>query len=168
MRAVDRALGPFDAAPHAGCPLRAGLERSCRAAWRWHWAPATSASRARCAPGPRGGPSAPAARGGSGGPLPGGKAGRPPAPRRRSPPRPARRYGSQILVGQRPVVGDAVERADAKVRRHVPLPMGRVEHAAAADRVVQDRGDVRIRIVDRIVGRRLPRDWDWPTSRGRR
>ena len=94
--------------------------------------------------------------GGSGGPLPGGNAGI----ARQA--RDAKIFLDllvvrlQVFVGQRPIVGHAVERADAKVGRHVPLPVGGEDHAAAADGVVQDGRDIGIDVADRVIGRRLP------------
>jgi hypothetical protein len=41
--------------------------------------------------------------------------------------------GREVGVGERPVVGDAVERADAEVRRAQPAPVGVEEDRAAAD-----------------------------------
>ncbi len=132
------------------------LQRLDRAAWRWRWAPATSASRARlCALATRRPIGAQRRR----------RQRRTLARRKGRIARQARDaevffdllvVGLQVFVGQRPVVGHAVERADAKVRRHVPLPVGREQDAAAAHGVVEDGRDVRVGIADRIVGRRLP------------
>ncbi len=47
--------------------------------------------------------------------------------------------GREVLVGQRPVVRDAVERAHAEVGRHVALPVRRVNDRAATDRIEEDR-----------------------------
>ena len=58
----------------------------------------------------------------------------------------------EILVSQRPIVAYAVERAHAKVARHVPLPVRCVDDGAAADGVIEHGGDVRFFVVDRIIG----------------
>ena len=79
--------------------------------------------------------------------------------------RPARST-ARVLVGQRPIVGHAVERAHAKIRRHVPLPVRGVNDGAAADRVVEHGGDVGI-ACRRWDNRPAPgADWDCPDSRG--
>ena len=58
----------------------------------------------------------------------------------------------KVLVTQRPVVPDAIECAHAKVRRHVALPVRGIYHCAAADRVVEHRGDVRVPVINGIIG----------------
>ena len=59
----------------------------------------------------------------------------------------------ELLVREGPVVGDAVERPDAEVGRRQARPVAGVEHRRAADAVVHQRRDVRLRDVDRVVGR---------------
>ena len=61
----------------------------------------------------------------------------------------------KVLVSERPVVADAVERAHAEVRRHVALPVRGVNHRAAAHGVIEHRGNVRVLVVNGIVGGRL-------------
>ena len=59
--------------------------------------------------------------------------------------------GFKLLVGQRPVIGHAVQGLDPEVRRmksgNVRAPMDR----ASADRVVHQRGDGRFGVVNRVV-----------------
>ena len=89
VRAIDRPLGPFDAAPHAGRPLRARAGALCRAAWQWHWRgpPVPAELVVRLGHARPIGPSGPAA---AADPCPAETPDRPPGPRRRSLPRPAR------------------------------------------------------------------------------
>ena len=54
-------------------------------------------------------------------------------------------------VVERPVVGDAVERADLEVRWSKPGEVRRVEDGAAADRIEHRHRDRRLRIVDGVV-----------------
>ena len=80
-------------------------------------------------------PIAPSGTGGSGGTLAGrergvaGQAGDPEVGSTRVV------VGLEVLVGERPVVGDAVERPHAEVRRHDALPLRGVEDRAAADAI---------------------------------
>ena len=57
-----------------------------------------------------------------------------------------------LLVGDGPVVGEPVERAELVVLRAQPHPLGAEVHRAAADRVVHDRRDRRARDLERVVG----------------
>jgi hypothetical protein len=59
----------------------------------------------------------------------------------------------EVVVGKRPVVRDAVERADAEVRREEARPLAAVEDRAPAHRVVHQGDHLRPRLVYRIVGR---------------
>ena len=151
---------PFAPSAHACRQVRAlhaGVERAVLARGDRQSAPATSASRARCAPARPGGPSGPSGTGGSGGPSPGGNAVSPARPGDAEVALDAHVVGLEVLVGQRPVVGDAVERPHAEVRRHVALPLRRVDDRAAADAVPHQRRDVGLGVVDRVVARRLAR-----------
>ena len=58
----------------------------------------------------------------------------------------------QGRVVDRPVIGDAVQRAHAKVRRMEAREVTRVQHRAAADAVEVGDLDRRVVVVDRIVG----------------
>ncbi len=58
----------------------------------------------------------------------------------------------QGRVVDRPVIGDAVQRARAKIRRMEPREVTRVQHRAAADAVEVGDLDRRIGVIDRIVG----------------
>ena len=64
--------------------------------------------------------------------------------------------GLQVLIGEGPVVGHAVEGLHAEVRRHEALPVRRVEDRRAAHRAVHQRVDIACRGVDRIVGFEIP------------
>ena len=59
--------------------------------------------------------------------------------------------GPQVLVADRPVVGHAVLRAHAEVRRMQPRPVAGVQDQAAADAVEHQRRDVGVVLVDRVV-----------------
>ena len=61
----------------------------------------------------------------------------------------------ELLVGERPVVGDAVEGAHAEVGRQHAGPLRGVQHRAAADAVEVDDPEVGLREVDRVVARRV-------------
>ena len=61
-----------------------------------------------------------------------------------------------LLVGDGPVVGEPVERAQLVVLRAQPHPLGAEVHRAPADRVVHDRRDRRARDLERVVGGVLP------------
>ena len=60
----------------------------------------------------------------------------------------------QLEVVDRPVVGDAVERADAEVGRQRARPGAGEDDRRAADRVVHERRDRRVVLDDRVVLRR--------------
>ena len=60
--------------------------------------------------------------------------------------------GREVAVGDRPVVGDAVERPHPEVRRAQPAPVGVVEDRAAADAGEHERRDLRPVDGDRVVG----------------
>ena len=83
----------------------------------------------------------------------------------------------QLVVGQRPVVGDAVERADAEVRRQHPRPGAGEDQHRAADRREHQRRDLGVGLVDRVVlgqaadvraGRPLLAHGELPVELGRR
>ncbi len=57
----------------------------------------------------------------------------------------------QLVVGQRPVVGDAVERAHPEVRRQHPRPGAGEDQHRAADRRVHQRRHLGVGLVDRVV-----------------
>ena len=65
----------------------------------------------------------------------------------------------KVVVGERPVVGDPVQRPDAEVRgvhaREVAAPVNR----AAADGVVHQRRDGGVVVIDRVVLRLCPDVW---------
>ena len=63
------------------------------------------------------------------------------------------RSRAQLLVRERPVVGDAVLGADAEVGRQQPGPHRAVEHGAATDAVEVAEDQVGVVEVDRVVGR---------------
>jgi hypothetical protein len=58
----------------------------------------------------------------------------------------------QRLVVDRPVIGDAVQRAHAEVRWVEPREVTRIQYCAAADTVEVRDLDRRVGVVDRIVG----------------
>ena len=62
----------------------------------------------------------------------------------------------KVLVSERPVIPDAIECAHAEVRRHVALPVRGVNDRAAANGVIEHRGNVRVLVVDRVIRGRLP------------
>src|SRR6266851_5488152 len=61
----------------------------------------------------------------------------------------------QVLVREGPVIGDAIERANAKVRRQKGRPMSRIQSSAASYACVHQGIDVRLRRVDGIVARHV-------------
>lgn len=61
----------------------------------------------------------------------------------------------EVGVGDGPVVAHAVEAADGEVGRQQTRPLGAVEEAGAADRVVHDRRHVRVGQVQRVVRRQI-------------
>ena len=58
---------------------------------------------------------------------------------------------AQILICQWPVVGDPVEGSDSEVGRHQAHPDARVHHAASADTVPDQRLNIRLGRVDRVI-----------------
>ena len=62
----------------------------------------------------------------------------------------------QVFIGERPVLGDAVEGPDLEVGRHGAHPVPGEHDGAAADTVEHQRFDGAVGAVDRIVGLVLP------------
>jgi hypothetical protein len=61
----------------------------------------------------------------------------------------------QVFVGERPIIPDTVERPHAKIGGHVALPMRGIDDRAAPDRVVKHGRDIRVPVVDGVIGGRL-------------
>ena len=57
----------------------------------------------------------------------------------------------QLLIGQRPVVRDALARAQPEIRRHVAMPLCREDDHRPADAVPHQRRDIGFLLVDRLV-----------------